>query len=292
MNTIILKGSPVSKSIKLSLKKKIDKLVNDGVIPTLVAVLVGDDPASEIYVNSKHKTFIKNNCKSKIQKFDKNITESELINFIRKMNSDKKVHGILIQLPLPENINERKVLNTISPDKDVDGFHPLNMGNLLLGYPNFIPCTPAGCLEILKYYSIEVQSKHVVVVGRSNIVGKPIMALLSQKFDIGNATVTICHTGTKNIEDYTKQADILIIAVGQPEYVTSNMIKKGVHILDVGINRVSDNSNKGYKIVGDVDYESVCLIANSITPVPGGVGPMTITMLLKNTVEAASQLTK
>ncbi len=292
MNTLILKGSPVSKNIKLSLKKKIDKLRDQNIIPTLVAVLVGDDPASQIYVNSKHKTFVKNNCKSKIQKFDKAVTENKLINFIRKINSDENIHGILIQLPLPKTINERKVLNAISPDKDVDGFHPVNVGNLLLGYPNFIPCTPAGCLEIIKYYNIEVQSKHVVVIGRSNIVGKPIMALLSQKFDIGNATVTICHTGTKDVENHAKQADILVVAVGQPEYVTADMIKKGVHILDVGINRVHDNSDKGYKIVGDVNYESVFPIVGSITPVPGGIGPMTITMLLKNTVQAATQLIK
>ena len=292
MNTLILKGFPVSKKIKLSLKKKIDELRRKNVIPTLVAVLVGDDPASQIYIRSKHKTFIENNCKSEIKKFDKNITENELINFIKKMNLDENVHGILIQLPLSKTINERKVLNAISPDKDVDGFHPINVGNLLLGYPNYIPCTPAGCLEILKYYNIKVQSKHVVIIGRSNIVGKPIMALLSQKFDIGNATVTICHTGTKNVEKHTKQADILIVAVGQPEYVTADMIKKGVHILDVGINRVSDDSEKGYKIVGDVNYENVFSIADSITPVPGGVGPMTITMLLKNTVQAANQLIK
>jgi len=292
MDTLILKGAPVSKNIKSSLSKKIDELRCNNIVPTLVAVLVGNDPASQIYVKSKHKTFIKNNCKSEIKKFNKDITEDELIEFIKKINSDKAVHGILIQLPLPKSIDERKVLNAVSPDKDVDGFHPVNVGNLLLGYPDFIPCTPAGCLEILKYYKIEVKSKHVVVVGRSNIVGKPIMALLSQKFEIGNATVTICHTGTKNIKNYTKQADILIIAVGQPEYVNATMIKPGVHILDVGINRVSDNSDKGYKIVGDVDYRSVLPLAKSITPVPGGIGPMTITMLLKNTVTAASRLIK
>ena len=292
MATLILKGAPVSKNIKSSLSKKIDELRCNNIVPTLVAVLVGNDPASQIYVKSKHKTFIKNNCKSEIKRFDKNITEDELIEFIKKINLDKAVHGILIQLPLPKSIDERKVLNAVSPDKDVDGFHPMNVGNLLLGYPDFIPCTPAGCLEILKYYEIEVKSKHVVIVGRSNIVGKPIMALLSQKFEIGNATVTICHTGTKNIKNYTKQADILIIAVGQPEYVNAAMIKTGVHILDVGINRVSDNSDKGYKIVGDVNYNSVLPLAKSITPVPGGIGPMTITMLLKNTVTAASRLIK
>ena len=292
MDTIILKGLPVAKHIKKNLSSKINVLLKNNIYPKLVGILVGDDPASQIYINSKHKTFIKNNCKSEIQKFDENITEDELISFIKKMNIDESVHGILIQLPLPKTINEKVILNTVNPDKDVDGFHPLNVGKLLLGYPNFIPCTPSGCLEILRYYKIEVKSKHVVVVGRSNIVGKPIMALLSQKFEIGNATVTICHTGTKNIQDYTRQADILIVAVGQPEYIHADMIKEGVHILDIGINRVSDNSDKGYKIVGDVNYNSVLPLAKSITPVPGGIGPMTITMLLKNTVTAASRLIK
>ena len=292
MDTLILKGLPVAKHIKANLSSKIDILLKNNIYPKLVAILVGDDPASQIYVNSKYKVFIKNNCKSEIQKFNKNISENELIHFIQKLNSDKTVHGILVQLPLPKSINERKILNAVNPDKDVDGFHPMNVGKLLLGYPNFIPCTPAGCLQILKYYKIEVESKHVVVVGRSNIVGKPIMALLSQKFEIGNATVTICHTGTKNIQDYTKQADILVVAVGQPEYIDANMIKEGVHILDVGINRIHHDSDKGYKIVGDVNYDSVLPLAKSITPVPGGIGPMTITMLLKNTVKAASRLIK
>ena len=287
MNPKLLKGIPVSRDIKLSLKEKVDKLLDKKIIPTLAAVLVGDDPASQIYVNSKHKTFIKNNCKSIIHKLDEKISELELIEFINSLNIDNQIHGILIQLPLPKHLNEENILNAINPNKDVDGFHPENMGKLLIGSPGFIPCTPHGCLEILKYYNITVQSKHIVIIGRSNIVGKPLMALLSQKFEIGNATVTICHTGTDDISKYTKQADIIIVAIGKPFFLTSDMIKEDVDIIDVGINRIADESEKGYRIVGDVDYENVINKANSITPVPGGVGPMTITMLLNNTIMAA-----
>jgi methylenetetrahydrofolate dehydrogenase (NADP+)/methenyltetrahydrofolate cyclohydrolase len=202
---------------------------------------------------------------------------------------DNNIHGVLIQLPLPKHLNEEAVLNAINPNKDVDGFHPINMGKLLIGLPDFVPCTPQGCLEILKYYNISVQSKHVVIIGRSNIVGKPLMALLSQKFEVGNATVTICHTGTDDISYYTKQADIIIVAIGKALFLTSDMIKKNVDIIDVGINRIENDSEKGYKIVGDVDYDDVIDKASSITPVPGGVGPMTITMLLNNTVIAAER---
>ena len=289
MSAKILKGLPVSKNIKVSLNKRIHKLLDNNVVPTLAAVLVGNDSASEIYVNSKHKTFIKNDCNSIVHKLDESISQDKLISFIDSLNSDNSIHGILIQLPLPEHLNEELVLNTINPNKDVDGFHPINIGKLLIGSPNFIPCTPQGCLEILKYYDIPVQSKHVVIIGRSNIVGKPLMALLSQKFEIGNATVTICHTGTDNISYYTKQADIIIVAIGKALFLTSDMIKENVDIIDVGINRVDDDSEKGYKIVGDVDYDDVIDKAHSITPVPGGVGPMTITMLLNNTIIAAER---
>ena len=289
MSEKVLKGIPVSKSIKISISKRVEKLFKKNIIPTLAAVLVGDNPASQIYVNSKHKTFIKNNCKSIVHKLNKNITESELIKFIHFLNLEKSIHGILIQLPLPKHLNEETVLNAISPEKDVDGFHPFNVGNLLIGSPHFIPCTPQGCIEILKYYKIDTSSKHVVIIGRSNIVGKPLMAILSQKFEVGNATVTICHTGTSDLIKYTKQADILIVAIGIPLFVKSNMIKNDVNIIDVGINRVDDDCDKGYKIVGDVDYDDVFNKASSITPVPGGVGPMTITMLLSNTVLAAER---
>jgi len=289
MSAIILKGIPVSKKIKLSLSYRISSLSKQGIKPTLAAVLVGDDPASQIYVNSKHKTFIKNNCNSTIHKLDKNISENKLIDFIKTLNVDSSIHGILIQLPLPKHLNEENILQSINSDKDVDGIHPMNVGKLLRGAPSFISCTPQGCLEILKYYNIPVKSKHVVIVGRSNIVGKPLMALLSQKFDIGNATVTLCHTGTDDISYYTKQADIIIVAIGKPLFLTSDMIKDNVDIIDVGINRVEDDSDKGYRILGDVDYFNVIDKVNSITPVPGGVGPMTITMLLNNTVVAAER---
>ena len=289
MSAIILKGIPVSKKIKLSLSYRISSLSKQGIKPTLAAVLVGDDSASQIYVNSKHKTFIKNNCNSTIHKLDKNISENKLIDFIKTLNVDSSIHGILIQLPLPKHLNEENILQSINSDKDVDGIHPMNVGKLLRGAPSFISCTPQGCLEILKYYNIPVKSKHVVIVGRSNIVGKPLMALLSQKFDIGNATVTLCHTGTDDISYYTKQADIIIVAIGKPLFLTSDMIKDNVDIIDVGINRVEDDSDKGYRILGDVDYFNVIDKVNSITPVPGGVGPMTITMLLNNTVVAAER---
>ena len=289
MGTTILKGIPVSKNIKLSLRTKISSLLNKGIKPTLAAVLVGDDPASKIYVNSKHKTFIKNNCNSTIHKLDENISENELINFIKSLNADDDIHGILIQLPLPNHLDEENILESVNPNKDVDGIHPMNVGKLLRGSPSFISCTPQGCIEILKYYNIQVKSKHVVIIGRSNIVGKPLMALLSQKFEVGNATVTLCHTGTDDISYHTKQADIIIVAIGKPLFLTSNMVKNNVDIIDVGINRVEDDSDKGYRLVGDVDYHNVIDKANSITPVPGGVGPMTITMLLNNTVIAAER---
>ena len=287
---IKLEGLPVSRNIKENLKKRISRLRDENVVPTLAAILVGDDPASKIYVNTKHKIFIKNNCNSYVHRLNQNIEESELIKVINKLNNDESIHGILVQLPLPKHLNENKILNMVNPDKDVDGFHPINVGKLFLGLPNFIPCTPSACIEVLKFYDIKVASKHVVIVGRSNIVGKPLISLLAQKFEMGNATVTICHTGTNDISNFTRQADILIVAIGKPNFINSKMVKKGVHILDVGINRVSDNSEKGYKIIGDVDFKSVENLTSSITPVPGGIGPMTITMLLKNTVQAAEKI--
>jgi len=288
MQPKILEGIPVSKYVKKNLREKILELKKHNVIPTLAAILVGNDPASKIYVNRKHKVFINNNCNSIIYELGENISELDLIEFIEKLNFDKSIHGILVQLPLPKHLNENNVLNSVLPDKDVDGFHPTNVGKLLLGKPSYISCTPNACLEILKFYNIEVKSKHVVILGRSNIVGKPLMSLLVQKFEMGNATVTVCHTGTKDISYFTKQADILIVAIGQAHFVNKKMIKEGVHIIDVGINRIIDSSfEKGYRIVGDVDYDSVVNSVSSITPVPGGVGPMTISMLLKNTIQAA-----
>ena len=289
MNDKILLGKPVSDNIYVILKKKIGKLLSKNIIPKLSVILVGDDPASKIYVTRKNKKFISMNCKSDLQHLNNDVTEEELIELIDKFNNNKKIHGILVQLPLPNHIDTNKILKHINPKKDVDGFHPENLGYLLQGNPRFIPCTPYGCLEILKYYDIQVESKNVVIVGRSNIVGKPLFALLSQKFKIGNATVTLCHSKTENLSQYTKAADILIAAIGKPNLITKDMVKKDSIIIDIGINRISDNSEKGYSIVGDVDYKNVLEKSSAITPVPGGVGPMTIAMLLYNTVKSAEE---
>tara|TARA_B100000401_G_scaffold430923_1_gene366306 strand:+ start:1698 stop:2603 length:906 start_codon:yes stop_codon:yes gene_type:complete len=280
-------GKEVSGKIKSLLLEDVKKLKNIGIVPKLAAVLVGDDPASKIYVNSKKKTFIKMNCLSDVYHLDKNIKESELINKIIDLNNDDDIHGILLQCPLPKHLSEDKIISYINPDKDVDGLHPINLGLLMQGKPNFIPCTPLGCIEILKYYNIDVESKNIVIIGRSNLVGKPLFALLSQKFKIGNATVTLCHSKSRNIDFYTKNADIIIVAIGSPKFLKSNMVKKNAIIIDVGINRVNDNSDKGYHIVGDADFDNLNNKVGYITPVPGGVGPMTITMLLHNTINSA-----
>lgn len=289
METKLLLGKTVSKHIKSKLSDKINSLKKDGIVPGLAAVLVGEDPASKVYVNSKSKVFNSNGCFSQTYKMDERSSEEEILKLIDKLNNDDKIHGILVQLPLPAHINSKKILNHVDPKKDVDGFHPLNLGCLLEGNPKFIPCTPNGIIKILEFYNIETSGQHVVIIGRSNIVGKPMFALLSQKFKIGNSTVTMCHTGTKDISYFTKQADIIIAAVGVPEMLTGDMIKDGACLIDVGINRVEDpSSEKGYKLVGDINAESVMGKASALTPVPGGVGPMTITMLLYNTVCSAS----
>lgn len=291
MNTELLQGKPVSERITNQLLSKIKELKKKDIVPSLAAVVVGDNPASHIYVKNKSKFFIKNNCSSKTFILPHATIESDLLDLITKLNNDDKFHGILVQLPLPEHIDSNNILYHIDPMKDVDGFHPINSGYLLAGNPKFIPCTPNGIIKILDYYRVETFGKHVVILGRSNIVGKPMFSLLSQKFAVGNSTVTLCHTSTVDITSYTKQADIIIAAVGVPMMLTSDMIKKGCCIIDVGINRVEDtNSRKGYKLVGDVNSESVMGKARYLTPVPGGVGPMTITMLLYNTVKSAENL--
>ena len=293
MNTLILKGKDVSSSIKEDLLKKIENLKLKDITPCLAAIIVGDNPASKLYVNSKAKTFKKMDCDSKIFTLPSNINEKDLLSLIEEINNDIKFHGILVQLPLPKHLNEQKVLEKIKPEKDVDGFHPKNQGYLMQGNPSFIPCTPYGCLKILEYYNIDANGKNVVVIGRSNIVGKPIASLLSQNAKYGNATVTLCHSRTKNLSDFTKKADIIVAAVGIPNLIKKDMIKDGVHIIDVGINRVDDESReKGYRVVGDVDFDNVLDKASSITPVPGGVGVMTVTMLLSNTVKAAFNQTQ
>ncbi len=283
----VLLGKPVAEKNYSLLKDRIIKLKNEGIVPKLVVILVGDNAASKIYVNSKAKIFKQLNCYSEIIKLKENVSKNLLFKLINKLNKDTSIHGILLQLPLPKHLDSNNFLSKINPLKDVDGFHPENLGLLLQGNPRFIPCTPLGCIKILDYYKIDVKSKHVVIIGRSNIVGKPMMSLLSQSFEIGNATVTICHSYTKDLSEYTKSADIIICAVGRPNLINKTMIKEGCVIVDVGINRINDSTEKGYHIVGDVDYNSVSNIAGSITPVPGGVGPMTISMLVNNTILAA-----
>tara|TARA_B110000263_G_C15263005_1_gene489756 strand:+ start:560 stop:1441 length:882 start_codon:yes stop_codon:yes gene_type:complete len=288
LNTIILKGKSVSLKIKDELLSKIKDLESKGITPSLAAIIVGNNPASKLYVSSKAKAFSKLGCHSEVFELPLDTKKEILIESINKLNKNEKFHGILLQLPLPKHLNEKEILKMISPKKDVDGLHPENQGYIMQGDPQFIPCTPFGCLQILDYYNIDIEGKDVVVVGRSNLVGKPIASLLSQNFSYGNATVTLCHTRTKNLELYTKKADIIIAAVGVPNLIKKDMIKEGVHIIDVGINRIDDKSKeKGYRVVGDVDFDNVLGKAGSITPVPGGVGVMTVTMLLSNTVQAA-----
>ena len=283
-NKQLLLGKPVADKKYLVLEKKIKSLRDKGIIPNLAVILIGDNPASKIYVNSKVKKFKSLNCYSQIFQLEENVSKNKVLLLIEKLNNDSLVHGILLQLPLPNHLDSYDFLSKINPLKDVDGFHPENLGLLFQGMPRFIPCTPLGCIEILKFYKIDTKSKHIVVIGRSNIVGKPIMSLLSQS---GNATVTICHSYTKDLSKHTLYADIIICAVGKPKLINKNMIKNGCIIIDVGINRVNDKSKKGYYIAGDVDYDSVVEKTSLITPVPGGVGPMTISMLVNNTILAA-----
>ncbi|HEY4754810.1 MAG TPA: bifunctional methylenetetrahydrofolate dehydrogenase/methenyltetrahydrofolate cyclohydrolase FolD [Ignavibacteriaceae bacterium] len=284
----IIDGKKVAAEIREELKKEIDKLKSENKpVPGLVAILVGNNPASESYVLGKSKACEEIGMITKTEKLSSEISEKDLLELIQKYNSDKNYNGILVQLPLPKHINESKVIETILPSKDVDGFHPINVGNLVIGNDTFVPCTPAGIQELLVRYNIPIKGNHVVVVGRSNIVGKPIANILLQKKENANAIVTICHSAAKDITYFTKRADILIAAIGHPKFVKAEMVKDGVVVIDVGINRVSDKSHpKGYRIVGDVDFDEVSKKASFITPVPGGVGPMTIAMLLKNTFKA------
>ena len=288
MENKLLLGKEVSASLTQALSSTISNLRNENIIPKLAAILVGDNPASQIYVNSKTKFFAKNDCDSQTFRYDSNVSEKEVLDCIRNLNQDNSVHGILVQLPLPKDFNDEKILSAISPEKDVDGFHPYNVGKLFSGDPKFVPCTPHGIIKILDYYNIETSGKDCVIIGRSNIVGKPMFALLSQKFERGNATVSICHSRTKDLRFYTSNADIVVSAIGVPNFLNGDMIKKGAVVIDVGINRVEDmSSKKGYRIVGDVNLDSMIDKVSHITPVPGGVGPMTIAMLLYNTVMSA-----
>ena len=284
---LILSGKDVSASVYDSLDKKIKSIKRNNITPGLAVVLVGENSASQVYVRSKTKTFNKLGLFTKTYRLPFDSSEKELLELIDDLNENNLFHGILVQLPLPSHIDSDKVINRILPSKDVDGFHPENAGLLSIGKPRFIPCTPKGIMEILKYYKIKLDGKHVVVVGRSNIVGRPISILTSLKGENSNGTTTICHSGTKDIGNHTKAADVVIVALGVPEFLKDNMIKEGAVVIDVGINRVDDASEKGYRLVGDVAWEEIYTKASAITPVPGGVGPMTIAMLVQNTVEAA-----
>ena len=287
IDPLILSGKEVSASVYDSLDQKIKSLRKNNITPGLAVVLVGEDSASQVYVRSKTKTFNKLSLFTKTYRLPSASSERELLELIDDLNKNNLFHGILVQLPLPGHIDSDKVINRILPSKDVDGFHPENAGLLSIGKPRFIPCTPKGIMEILKYYKIMLDGKHVVVVGRSNIVGRPISILTSLKGENSNGTTTICHSGTKDIGNHTKAADVVIVALGVPGFLKENMIKEGAVVIDVGINRVDDTTEKGYRLVGDVDWEEICKKAAAITPVPGGVGPMTIAMLVQNTVEAA-----
>ncbi len=284
----LIDGKKVAADIREELKVEINKLKAEGKkVPGLVAILVGENPASQIYVNSKAKACNEIGMLSKIEKLDASVTEDELISVVNSYNENNDFHGILVQLPLPKHINENKVINAISPEKDVGGFHPANVGNLVIGNETLFPCTPAGIQELLKRYNIPTKGKHLVVVGRSNIVGKPIANIMLQKKEFANCVVTVCHSAAGDLSRFTLDADILVAAIGIPNFIKENMVKEGAVVIDVGINRVDDPSTKkGYKVVGDVDFEAVSPKTSFITPVPGGVGPMTIAMLLRNTFQA------
>jgi len=287
METSILSGLEASKALYSSLESRISHLKDHGIVPGLAAVLVGNNPASEIYVKNKTKKFESLGLKTDVFRLEESVSEDELLSLISKLNNDSEFHGTLVQLPLPKHIDSEKVLNAIIPTKDVDGFHPENAGLLSIGKPRFVPCTPKGIMFILKHFNIDLNGKHVVVIGRSNIVGRPISILASLK-ELGNATVTLCHSGTKNLKYFSKQADVLVAALGSPEFVDSSYIKEGACLVDVGINRIEVEGKS--KIVGDVNQDSVTGIASSLTPVPKGVGPMTIAMLVENTVLSAELL--
>ena len=284
----VIDGKAIAEHVFEELKGEIEKLNKAGITPGLAAVLVGDDPASHIYVNNKAKDCQKLGIYSEVIKRSADCSREELLQLVEQLNKRTDIHGILVQSPLPDHLDELEIIINISPLKDVDGFHPVNMGYMLLGSPIFLACTPFGVLRMLEESQVDPKGKKVVILGRSNIVGKPLAAMLMQKWEGCNATVTVCHTGTKDIPAETRQADILIAAMGKPKFVTGDMIKPGVVIIDVGINRVEDASNKkGYYLCGDVDFEACLDKAAMIAPVPGGVGLMTRAMLMYNTVTAA-----
>ncbi len=286
MECKIIDGKAVAADIRAQVAKRVEALKAKGVMPALSVILVGDNPASVSYVTGKQKALAEAGMVDKSIHLPESTSERELLDLIAKLNADPSVHGILVQLPLPKHINEEKVTLAIDPKKDVDGFHPVNMGNLLIGRKGFLPCTPHGVLILLERAGVQTNGARVAVIGRSNIVGKPMALLLSRKEY--NSTVTLCHTGTKDLASITREADIIIAAAGRPNTVTADMVKDGAAVIDVGVNRIPDASKKsGFRLVGDVDYEAIKQKASVITPVPGGVGPMTIALLMQNTIEAA-----
>ena len=283
----ILDGKKTSNDIKEEIADEVNSIISNGDRPPhLAAVIVGNDGASLTYVGSKVRACEKVGFDSTLVSLEDSISEQELLDKVYELNNDKKIDGYIVQLPLPEHIDTQKVLLAVDPKKDVDGFHPVNFGRMALNLPTFISATPNGIMELLKRYKVPTEGKNTIVIGRSDIVGKPVSILMGLKTNPGNSTVTLAHSRTKNIEDIIKQADIVISALGVPNFIKEHMIKEGATVIDVGITRVEDDSEKGYKIVGDVDYKNVSKKSSFITPVPGGVGPMTIAMLLKNTLQA------
>lgn len=286
MSAKIIDGKSIAAEVRADVARKTAQLKEQGIVPCLAVILAGDNPASVSYVAGKRKALAEAGMADRSVILPGTVSEAELLGIIDELNNDRSVHGILVQLPLPPHISAQKVTDAILPEKDVDGFHPVNAGRLVSGEKGFLPCTPNGITVLLKKTGIETAGKHVVIVGRSSIVGKPLALLLLRKEF--NATVTVCHTGTENLASYTKSADILVVASGHPGTVTASMIKEGACVIDVGVNRIPDPSKKsGFRLAGDVDFEGACEVAGCITPVPGGVGPMTIAMLMHNTLESA-----
>ena len=286
MSAVIIDGKQIASDVRAEVALNVSKLKEKGIAPCLAVILVGNNPASVSYVTGKRKALAEVGMLDRSIELPEDISEKELLDLIEKLNKDDSVHGILVQLPLPKHIDEDKIIMAISPSKDVDGFHPVSVGNLMIGRPGFLPCTPHGIIVLLQKMGIETSGKHAVVIGRSNIVGKPVSILLARK-DV-NCTVTMCHTGTKNMAEITRQADILVVASGHPHTLTGDMVRDGAVVIDVGVNRIPDASKKsGFRLIGDCDFDDLKEKASFITPVPGGVGPMTIAMLMVNTLESA-----
>lgn len=281
MSELLLSGKDVSQAIREEIKQEVERLKAVDLQPGLAVVLVGEDPASQVYVRNKHKACLELGYYSEVHRLPEDTTEEQLLELVHKLNEQETIHGILVQLPLPAQIHEKAIIDAIAVHKDVDGFHPVSVGNMVLGDESLLPCTPAGVIEILKRYNLEIAGKHAVVIGRSNIVGKPVSLLLQRE----NATVTMCHSRTSNMKELTQQADILIVAIGKAKFIDASYVKPGAVVIDVGMNRL-DNG----KLAGDVDFDSVRELSSAITPVPGGVGPMTITMLMHNTLKAAKRI--